>query len=403
MKRWMATIAAMACLLCMMPMAYASAKAVYVTDYTYVQMTAGGVNDTMLYTAYDNGVLVLGTMDATGELTRETYSASRWAALSESSPWQVTIHGDAADLCPYADTHRDNTVCPYMDVLLVTMQHKTLDITLKNYYVPSEAQSVLPDGSVHFCFGRYGFKAPLTLKWEAGERYMALENAQGQWGVLDTYTGSMASGYEYADMDTPYGDYVKVSDGSAWGRLDLSGELLTKYRFTDMKSFSVREEARAVDGGLRIFSKNNEPISPLITVEYESFSYSDEAHLLLITAADGSAALYDVNGVRAATFAADYRVRHLQDACYAVEKMDGVALCGTALLRMDDIADPDDTVVKGDVTMDGAFNTSDVRMILLNVLSGMPLTHRQTVAADLNGDGEITTTDAKLLLQQILR
>ena len=405
MKRWMAMAAATVCLLGAMPMTMASAaSAAYVTDFDYVQMTGDGVNGTMLYTAYDaDGSLVLGTLNEQGEQTREAYSATRWAALSEPSVWQTTVHGDAADLCPYADTHRANTVCPYADVLLVTMRHTTLDLTLEKYYVPSEAQTLLPEGSVHFCFGRYGYTAPLTLKWEKGQRYMALKNSDGKWGVLDTQTGAMATEYVYADMDVPYGDYVKVSNGTKWGRLDVSGVLATKYRYADVNAFSVREEAREVEGGLRIFSEDNEIISPVIVGEFESFRYSEEAHLLLATSADGSSAFYDVTGEQVTAFEANLRVRHLQNTCYAVENTDGQALVGTALLRVDGAAHPDETVVKGDVTMDGLFNTSDVRAILLHALSDQPLTHRQTVAADYNSDGGINTTDAKKLLQRILQ
>ena len=213
----------------------------------------------------------------------------------------------------------------------------------------------------------------------------------------------MVTEYVYADMDVPHGDYVKVSNGTKWGRLDMSGVLLTKYRYEDRDAFSVREEARKVEGGLRIFSEDNEIISPVIVGEFDSFSYSEEAHLLLATSTDGTSAFYDVTGKKVTEFAANLRVRHLQDICYAVENTDGQALVGTALLRADDVPHPDETVVKGDVTLDGLFNTSDVRAILLHALSDQPLTHRQTVAADYNSDGGINTTDAKKLLQRILQ
>ncbi len=404
MKRWIAALCAMLCLLAVVPASGVSAAAVYVTDYAYVQMKAGGVDGTILYTAYDeNQSLMLGTMTGDGEQTREPYSAARWAALHEPSEWTTTVHGTAAALCPYADTHRDSTVCPYMNVILVTMTNTARNITLERYYVPSEAQTVLPGGTVHFCFGRYGYQAPLTLKWETGERYMALRRDDGMWQVFDTQSGTFV-GDTYAAMGTPCGEYVKVSNGNGWGRLDISGRLTTIFPYATEQAFSVREEARTVDGGLQIFSKDNEAISPVIAGEFASFTYSDEAHLLSAVAADGTTAFYDVTGAVVASFAADQTVRHLRDTCYAVEKHDGDALIGTALLRMDDTVHPDDTVVKGDVTLDGSFNTSDVRLILLRALgSDVPLSHRREIAADMNDDGDITTTDAKLLMERILK
>jgi len=404
MKRWILSLCVLACLCAVIPTGTVSAAGVYVTDYSYMEMVQGAEEGTVVYTAYEaDRSLSMGTMNAQGEQTREAYSATRFAQLVKTSPWSITVHGDAAALCPYAHTHRDNTVCPYMDVLLVTMRHEERNITLENYYIPSKAPSVLPEGSVHFCFGRYGYRAPLTLRYDEDERYMALQNSEGLWGVFDTQTNQMATAYCYADMDTPYGTYVKVSNGEQWGRLNLNSTVPVRYAFADSDSFSIREEARAADGGVRIYSKDNEVLSPLIEGEFTAFSYSDEAHLLLATATDGTSSMYDVTGTVVASFTADQQVRHLFDTCYAVEKLDASgALIGTALLRMEEILHPDETVVKGDVTLDGLFNTSDVRAILLRAVTGQEMSHRRELAADMDSDGTITTTDAKMLLQQIL-
>ena len=130
--------------------------------------------------------------------------------------------------------------------------------------------------------------------------------------------------------------------------------------------------------------------------------YSDESHLLLATSENGEKWFYDVTGAVVASFTANQKVRHLVGSCYAVEKTDdNGALFGTALLRMDDVTHPDETVAKGDVTMDGLFNTSDVRAILLIAVADQTMSHRSVVAADMNDDGAVTTVDAKLLLQQI--
>ena len=56
----------------------------------------------------------------------------------------------------------------------------------------------------------------------------------------------------------------------------------------------------------------------------------------------------------------------------------------------------------GDVDGDGAVTTTDARLILQEAAgkSGKPFTEQQKAAADVDGDGEVTTTDARLTLQR---
>ena len=55
----------------------------------------------------------------------------------------------------------------------------------------------------------------------------------------------------------------------------------------------------------------------------------------------------------------------------------------------------------GDVDGDGAVTTTDARLILQEAAgkSEKPFTERQKAAADVDGDGKVTTTDARLTLQ----
>ena len=56
-----------------------------------------------------------------------------------------------------------------------------------------------------------------------------------------------------------------------------------------------------------------------------------------------------------------------------------------------------------DVNGDGDVTTTDARLMLLSLTGNGGLTEDQRLAADLNGDGEITTADVRLLLSDILQ
>ncbi len=58
--------------------------------------------------------------------------------------------------------------------------------------------------------------------------------------------------------------------------------------------------------------------------------------------------------------------------------------------------------IRGDVDRNGAKSTSDVRNIMLSVLRDEALPVDAEAAADMNGDAEINTTDAKLLMLAML-
>lgn len=55
--------------------------------------------------------------------------------------------------------------------------------------------------------------------------------------------------------------------------------------------------------------------------------------------------------------------------------------------------------VSGDVNEDGEVNTTDARLVLQTAVGKAELTQRAAKAADVNGDGEVNTTDARLILQ----
>ncbi len=52
----------------------------------------------------------------------------------------------------------------------------------------------------------------------------------------------------------------------------------------------------------------------------------------------------------------------------------------------------------GDINGDGSITTADARLAMLEALGGGNLTPEQIVLADYNGDGEVTTTDARLMM-----
>lgn len=60
---------------------------------------------------------------------------------------------------------------------------------------------------------------------------------------------------------------------------------------------------------------------------------------------------------------------------------------------------PAPPVVPGDVNEDGVVNTTDARLVLQTAVGKAELTERAAKAADVNGDGVVNTTDARLILQ----
>ncbi len=57
----------------------------------------------------------------------------------------------------------------------------------------------------------------------------------------------------------------------------------------------------------------------------------------------------------------------------------------------------------GDINGDGEITTTDARIAMLFALDGTTLTDEQRAAADMNGDGDITTLDARLMMIEALQ
>lgn len=376
----------------------AEAQFVYVTEPVYSQIITGGQNGELVYAMYDKADYKIGTMDADGELTREAYSSARWDALIKDSNWKMTVIGDAADRCPYAYTHVEETVCPYRDIDLVNYTNTKTGATLSNVYVPTKSLVVFPGSGAHICWGRYGFVSPVTMKWDGESRYIALKNDEGLWGVYDADTDSMVADYAYQNMSAVSGHYAKVSDGTAWGRLDLTGATATVYRYDSEDAFSVREELRKIENDqYQVFNADNKPISTVFEGDFSKAEYAADTGLLLVTNSDKTQVLYDLDGRTVASFGTDVSVSYLQDICYAVAHYaSSGSLSGVALARVDG------TVAPGDVNFDGAVNSSDIRAVLCHVVGSPSLTWRGQRAADVNLDGTVDTNDAREMMEDIL-
>lgn len=60
---------------------------------------------------------------------------------------------------------------------------------------------------------------------------------------------------------------------------------------------------------------------------------------------------------------------------------------------------PEQPILRGDVDGNGAVNTTDARLVLQAAVGKGELTDRAAEAADVDGDGAVNTTDARLILQ----
>ena len=398
MKRFLAMVLTLA-LLCLPVSAQTT---LVMTDFEYADLRSGGINDTFVFGAYENNgaTYKMGLLTEDGEQSRVAWTADGWNALFAPSEWMVTIHGDAGMLCPYADAHRDSTLCPYRDVALVTLTHRETGVVLRERYMYSQKKTVTSGGSLHLCSSNYNYVSPETLRWSGNGARVALCNEQGLWGVYDAQTDAMLTDFVYADMSAVYGDYVKVSDGAAWGRLDLSGATDTAYVYKAAKDFSVTEELRSLGNKQYcVFNADNEPISVVYTLSVTSVTYAPEAYTVMCVYTDGTKALLDLAGNTVASFDTLQKVRYLNRACYAVEQYTARdTLVGVALAQVTDAVKPNDTVVKGDVNLDGVCDSTDVRLILLNTVDIHSFTDRQKAAADLAEDGVVNSEDARALI-----
>lgn len=405
MKRMMACLCAMVMLFAVtaMPTTASGAQSVGVSDYVYARIEAGGVDGTMVYTAYEaDGSYVTGAMTAQGEQSRVPFTAEAYDALFDETVLVKTVLGDAGALCPYADTHGEDTVCPYLDVKYVAVTNTVTDATLEGEYIESSARKTVGD-TVHFCWGRDSFTSPVTMKWNGKSRYIALKNDDGLWGAYDAYAGKMVTAYAYAAMSAFDGSYAKVSDGTAWGRLDVSGIYPTMLGYTDEAAFSVAEELRVLaDGTYQVFDPDNNAISVVFDGAWDEVSYDAAAHLVRATMADGTTVLYDLQGDEAGRFAATDVLTPLQSNCYKAERFTDNAFVGAALVRVDGAYDPYAAYVKGDINTSGSADSYDVRLALRAITEMIELSDKQEAIADMNGDGRVNTVDARAQVQAIL-
>ena len=399
MKRVIAVLAAMM-LLCLPVTAQAAFS--YVTDFDYALIRSGGIDGAFVYGAYENdgANYTMGLLTEDGEQSRTDWTADGWSALFAASDWAVTVHGDAGELCPYANTHKDSTLCPYLNVSLVTLTNLQSGVALENYYMQNSNLHISTGSTIHLCFGNYVYTSPETLKWDGESTNIAICDEQGCWGVVDALTGEMLTPFAYEAMSAVYGDYAKVSNGTAWGRLDVSGATETAYMYDSADDFSVTEELREIaDGQWRVFNADNEPLSVIYDSTAQALTYAADAHCVLSVADDGTKTLLDLTGETVATFDATQKVLHLDRTCYAIEQYnDSGAVVGVALASVAGVPEPNDTVLLGDVNLDGSVDSADARLILRHILGLQDLTQRQAFAADLTADGVVNSSDARALL-----
>ena len=59
--------------------------------------------------------------------------------------------------------------------------------------------------------------------------------------------------------------------------------------------------------------------------------------------------------------------------------------------------------LKGDVDGDGDVTSTDARLVLQAAVGKTPLTEKQKIAADMDGDGTVDSTDARTILQKAVK
>jgi len=400
MKRFTAVI--LVCLLLLLSVAPVSAQSVftYVTDFGYATIRVSGNEGQFAFGAYEGDDYKIGTLTADGEQSRTDWTADGWNALFAPSVWKLTVHNDASSLCPYAHTHGENTICPFQDVSLVTLTDTRSGAVLDRYYISYPVQHISSSSSVHVCWGRYGYKSPETLKRNGDSARVALVGENGLWGVYDTASQAMLTDFAYQGMIAVYGDYVKVYNGEAWGRLDLTGTYDTVYTYAKETDFSVTEELRQLaDGTWQVFNEHNTPISAVFDEADTTYTYHPQSRLVTATAADGSQTLADLGGNTVASFTSTQKITYLEGTCYAVTQYTSSgAVSGVALATAQGAL----PILYGDVNDDGVCDSADVRLILRFIVDVETFSPQQRALADMNGDGAVDSADVRLLMQQIV-
>ncbi len=85
-----------------------------------------------------------------------------------------------------------------------------------------------------------------------------------------------------------------------------------------------------------------------------------------------------------------------------INNNDALKLFEDGLYKYDESFANETPIVTGDINGDGDITTADARVAMLSALGGTELTPEQLVLADYNGDGEVTTTDARLMMLHAL-
>ena len=90
--------------------------------------------------------------------------------------------------------------------------------------------------------------------------------------------------------------------------------------------------------------------------------------------------------------------RLLSAALSTILLLSAMVSASAAVLRPEDVT-PGAVALSGDVNGDGKVDTTDARLVLQHAVGKSVLKEEEQMMADVNGDGRVDTTDARLILQ----
>lgn len=240
--------------------------------------------------------------------------------------------------------------------------------------------------------GEKGGRATLRFHYANGDstaKWRLTVNGEDWLYINLMTTGSVNFYCGYTDFTVPLeaGDGNTITIERAAGRvmLDcLEVYLLDEYEELEpMAIYATGDKKTLEEGGT--FT-----VTATVTGDAENraavFSVSDEAGLSIeSTAFDGGKG--ETTAVVKALKAGSYIV-------YA-DTVDGEQRAEVAV-TVTKAAEP---VLLGDIDADGSINTTDARLALQHAVEKITLTEDQLLAADVDGSGKVDTTDARLILQ----
>ncbi len=295
---------------------------------------------------------------------------------------------------------------------------ETLEIDLREYWVPEEGHQIdrvrlyiAPNSTIRLDY--FYFAASASTVTSEAYNVMATANVN----LMKPDTIAILNDQKPGNYVYNNGTLTITADTDAG--FDMMFEPNETFDIATLKRWLVSFDAQTpINISLRVTHANGEGYVSLVYDFYPSFTETaPTGEYLPACAGKEGLDLYNYfayNGIMPADGKSVVKQVHINVGGAGTVTIDALQLCkNNQFIGYQDGAyktgsvgveqpEPPKPVVVGDVDGNGEISTTDARLILLSIVDLETLTDTQKEAADYNGDGEISTVDARDLLLSIV-